>query len=205
MRDHRAACRAILARHTRTTRRLRAAERVVAALAGRRRPAGALHTPTQIHTHLALTVALSRHLHPAPSTGGATGTPASQRAARTVTTVATRPAPRLHRQRAVSAPGRNAVSRVAATHLRDLTVTTTRTEARVRVVDRVLSRPAASAEPSPAGRPAAGPVDPFHAAPVRPATPPSAPSPAELTAITNHVLTAIDQRLIAHNERRGRG
>jgi hypothetical protein len=90
-------------------------------------------------------------------------------------------------------------------HSRDLTLITTRTEARIRVVDRVLSRPVASAEPANAASRPAPPVDPFHTAHVRPAGPPVAPSPAELNVITDHVLTAIDRRLIAHNERFGRG
>jgi hypothetical protein len=90
-------------------------------------------------------------------------------------------------------------------HSRDLTLITTRTEARVRVVDRVLSRPVASAQPHNATPRPAPPVDPFRTAHVRTTGPSAAPSPAELNVITDHVLTAIDRRLIAHNERFGRG
>lgn len=202
MRDYRVASRALVARHTRVPRPARGAERILAALAGPRRIASAVHAHT--HTHLAISLALTRHFHRTPmSTGGTALRASPRRAAVRTTTLDRAVTPRLGRR---AAPARVpvAVSPVAATHSRDLTVLTARTETRVRAVDRVLSHPGAGAEASPPAQRAA-PVDPFRAAHARNAASPAPPSPAELNTITDYVLKAIDHRLIAHNERLGRG
>jgi hypothetical protein len=206
MRDHRSASRAILARYARTPRRLRAADRIVAALAGSPRPGAAVHTHTHTRAQLAITLALHRHLDPAPPAGAVTGGRMSERRSQAATIVAPRsPTPPRRQRQAVSASPPKPISPTVAKHLRDLTLTTTRTEARVRVVEKVLPRSAASADPSGVAARPAVPLDPLPTRHVRAATPSAAPSPEELNTITNHVLTAIDRRLIAHNERLGRG
>jgi hypothetical protein len=83
-----------------------------------------------------------------------------------------------------------------------------RHETRIARVERVVTRTSAAPAATPgAGRPSSAPDWPPAAATRQPAvtTTPSGPTPAELSVITNHVLTAIDHRLIAHNERLGRG
>lgn len=88
----------------------------------------------------------------------------------------------------------------------DREVVNTRAESRVTHVERVVQRTSSMpAQPAPEGAawPASSPrrYTPSVAAP---AAAIAAPSAAELATITNHVLTAIDRRLIAHNERLGR-
>lgn len=116
-------------------------------------------------------------------------------------------------------PGTAAAASVAAAVERAASSTTSvaataaasgRHEARLATVEQVLARPAASAAD---GTAPATPLlrSPYTAiaAPDRPSSssPSSATAPtsAELAVITNSVMSAIDQRLIAHAERLGRG
>jgi hypothetical protein len=96
---------------------------------------------------------------------------------------------------------------VTADHSRDRRVDalhTTRSEVRPPVLCQVVPRSA-----KPVGTEADNPYSPreWPRTPVsRPAEPvPLRPTPADLSMITNQVLTEIDRRLIAHHERRGRG
>ncbi|HEY7050884.1 MAG TPA: hypothetical protein VH496_01940 [Mycobacterium sp.] len=102
-------------------------------------------------------------------------------------------------------PAVTAVQRAARTGPRQSRTATARREIRVADVARVLPKPGGlragadqiGAETAPL-RPK--PMDPH---PVTRSA--AAPTPFELTTITNQVLTEIDRRLIAHNERLGRG
>ncbi len=99
------------------------------------------------------------------------------------------------------------VHRVVATELRERTIVPARQETRVSRVACVVPKAAATR-----GRPTDEVERPVTARPAPAAwapqpmtTPPLAATPTQLATITDHVLTAIDRRLIAHNERLGRG
>jgi hypothetical protein len=83
-------------------------------------------------------------------------------------------------------------------------VNTTRSEVRPPAVSQVVPRPAKPVETESENQSSRGEL-PRTSVP-RPVEPlPLRPTPADLSVITNQVLTEIDRRLIAHNERRGRG
>lgn len=83
-------------------------------------------------------------------------------------------------------------------------VNTTRSEVRPPALSQVVPRPAKSVQTESENRfsPSELPRTPVPR-PVEPV--PLRPTPADLSVITNQVLTEIDRRLIAHHERRGRG
>jgi hypothetical protein len=85
-------------------------------------------------------------------------------------------------------------------------VVSVRREARVPGVERVVPRSAPTPPPESSSLPAVTEsARPFPGRPVVGERPTTGPSPAELATITDHVLSAIDHRLIAYNERLGRG
>jgi hypothetical protein len=203
MRDHCAIERALRKRHLRSVGRLRAVQRIFVSAATPR--LAAIHqTHKHIHGHVAVTIPVTRqhsfaHRHIMRTVHSAPVIVSS------VSPVPISEAP-AHPQRdwsvrAVPA----AVQRAVAPPQRELTVITTRHETRVTGVECVVPKnsPAhAPLEHRQTQRPPTAFVD---ATPPHPQSSQGAPSPAELATITNHVLTAIDQRLIARNERLGRG
>jgi hypothetical protein len=81
-----------------------------------------------------------------------------------------------------------------------------RHEARVPGVDRVVSRPSGAETARMAAVGSAEQAEPARTPwPAAQTAVPSGPSPADLATITNHVLTAIDHRLVSYRERLGRG
>lgn len=201
MRDHRARSEALLARYQRAPRRVRDVARVNLAAAHRGRTNSALHVHRAMHLSFALSLTSPRlaevHRHwnienPRHLVRGRAPAITLVTQGGTVPSADTRSTGMRHDI---------AVQRVETRRL------DSRTEERVRAVDRVVPQAAAGRSSAPVVE------DGWHAQSTpRPrsesiATPAirTHPTPAELDAITDHVLTAIDHRLIAHNERLGRG
>jgi hypothetical protein len=205
MRDHHAFGARLRARWMRAARPLRGVDRVFAASAARVTSVRRSHTQTRVA--FATVVNAPRDLHtivPAPVAGatrtvihgnvrgdGRTRPPASDRGHE------------MHTFR----PKFIVVQRVLASERRETTVVCGRQETRVAGIACVVPKPAPARGPADeVVRPVAArtpPSVPWAAPP--PISPLAGPTPRELAAITDHVLTAIDRRLIAHNERLGRG
>jgi hypothetical protein len=201
MRDYLARSGALLARYQRAPRRVRDVARVHIASAPLAQTKRTLHVRRDVHVSFALSVTSSRQsvAHRHVSVENPRHLARGRAPAITmVTQCGTVPAADTSSARVGHD---HALQRVETRRIDP------RTEERVRAVDRVVPHSAAA-------RSSASVVEdgwPVPSAP-RPrvesmATPAmrTQPTPAELDTITNHVLTAIDHRLIAHNERLGRG
>lgn len=203
MRDHRAFARALCRRHIRSVGRQRAVQRIHALLAAAR--AGAVHhAHTHIHAHVGVTIPTTRlYSVTHRSTIGSTRTASVDIRRVRLAPPSGRPAePTWNRlgRKADATTGREPVSTRRAPG-----VVATRQEIRVSSVACVVPK-SPPAQPAIADEHTSAPPVRFadETAP-RPRFAAATPSPAELTTITNHVLSAIDQRLIARNERLGRG
>lgn len=204
MRDHRAVSRALVARYTRTPRRVRTIERVLTVVRGLRGTFGVQHHHVRPRTHLTVNVALRQNLHSIPVSVAAADRLTGELAPVVSKTIRIREAPDRPRRHPMTNVTTD-VSGSAAGHLRDVTLTTTRREERVSVVSRVIPRPATAVETQAESQRRMSPFYPPQLASSAPQQVAAGPNPAELATITNHVLSAIDHRLIAHNERLGRG
>jgi hypothetical protein len=201
MRDHRARSAALFARYRRTPRRVQDVARVNVAAARGARTNGAWHVHRDMHVSFALSLTPPRQsvVHRHRDIENARY-PVNGRAP-SITLVT-------HgwTVRSADTPGAGIRHDIALQRV-ETRLVNARTEERVRAVDRVVPHAMAGRSSSPVVE------DRWHAPsaprprfePIAPQATRVQPTPAELDAITDHVLTAIDHRLIAHNERLGRG
>lgn len=207
MRDHRARAAVLMARHRRRVRPLRALDRVVR-WPLTVRPTGR-YARLDVYAHAALTV-----------TGADAARPHRRRAANLVpvnAALAGVPAPAApaapHWAPPIAAAAGHRFNRqqIQAT-LRQFTVRANefvaparpRAVEHIRVVEREVAH-VASATATHTGEATRADARSAWPAPPRMTPSPQAIEPAQLAAITDHVLTAIDRRLVAYGERLGRG
>jgi hypothetical protein len=178
------------------------------------RPAAGRRARLDVYAHAALTV-INTNRAAAAGRPDSAPTPVDAAIARSQP----RPAPTRHRQTSSVLPADAALRfdrRARGSGRGQRAVRTTealpqrrREVERIRVVERVVTH-AASVASAAADGPSATVAAPAPAAsgwPARGRTSPEAEriEPAQLATITDHVLTAIDRRLIAYGERLGRG
>jgi hypothetical protein len=204
MRDHHAVADALRKRHIRRAGRLPAVNRIFLFMAAR--PLASVRNfHRHIHAHVAVTVPVTRHNRISASTvlRIATFAAGDIRRGRPVPTSESPAGPRrMASADIVPAVSRRAISPIQA----ELTTVASRRETVVSRVALVVPKPTAPEIPDDEPKTHWPPTRLGDQSPLRPLEAPSAgPTPAELATITNHVLTAIDSRLIAHNERMGRG
>jgi hypothetical protein len=227
MRDHHAFSARLRTRWMRAARPLRSVDRVFAnPSAPRFTSVRHVHSHAHVvfatalnHTRLALATALSapRCLHttmPSPVAPNATTVIAHTARPGVLPVIAHTarpdvlrpPTPDPSREPRTLPPTLGAVQRVPAPHRRERTVLRARQETHVARVTCVVPKPAAVRGPTDElARPVAARTPPPSPWPPQMTPQPTAPTPSELATITDHVLTAIDRRLIARNERLGRG
>ncbi|SEB02471.1 MULTISPECIES: hypothetical protein [unclassified Mycobacterium] len=202
MRDHRAAARVLRRRHMHVAGRLRAVERIFA-LCGRMSPTVNMHAHQHVSGHVTVALTAVRHSHISPVAVVNVSRPPATPAVR-VSEVQQGRARQLHLL--VTRIARTEISNAATGEQRRLAIVTTRRETRVPSVACVVPKAAVSPPESRADDRTRWPATQDEALPIlRPQPQVTGPTPGELATITNHVLTAIDRRLIAHNERLGRG
>jgi|SRR5215467_2917073 len=195
MRDYRRRSKALQARFRRVHRRV----------PGIRRELAVPRVVIQQHTSIGLNVALTAH-HSEANTSHhrqrllvvTRGRPSEVslvvQGQPAVTTVLSR---LLERHTVRSARSGGVVSGVATNVVRS--------EARVRIVERVVAQPLSAGGPQTGTTTSPPPPEPqAWVSTPRPAHVTSTATP-DIAAITNHVMRAIDQRLVAYNERLGRG
>jgi hypothetical protein len=201
MRDHRARSEALLARYQRAPRRVLDVARVNIAVAHGVQANNTLYVHRDMHVSFAVSLTSPRQsvVHRHVNIENPRHLLRGRAAAITLVT-------QCGTGRAAHTPSTGIRDDLALQRVETRRVDS-RTEDRVRAVDRVVPDSAAARSSAPV-------VEDEWPAPSAPrprvesmATPAvrTQPTPAELDAITNHVLTTIDHRLIAHNERLGRG